>query len=162
MAARPRHPAEPGGAPRAARPRPPPAAAPGALRGPPPPEPDLALDFEPALAPTALAALRALDHGAGEILRVMLDLFLDDGYEMILLIEDAICSNDADQLHTYAHLLATTAAQLGAADLTAICLDLEPLAAGGQATQAALHMDALRKAFDLAEAEIHELLADGH
>jgi HPt (histidine-containing phosphotransfer) domain-containing protein len=138
-----------------------PAPDPGASREPLPPEPDLARGFEPALDPSALASLRALDRGAGEILRVMLDLFLDDGYERVLLIEDSIATRSPHRLRTYAHQLASSAAQLGAAHLVAVCLDLERLGARGGATRAAVHMDALRKAFDLAEAEIHAILADG-
>jgi HPt (histidine-containing phosphotransfer) domain-containing protein len=156
MAARPRHPAE-----RAPAPRPPPLARePAARRAPPPP--DHAGELEPALDPTALAALRALDRGAGEILRTLLDVFLDDAYELILLIEDAIASNQPEYLSAWSRQLATTAAQVGAADIAALCLDLDLLAARGQTVHAAALMDALRKAFDLAEAEIHEHLANGH
>ena len=170
MASRPRNPAEPSRAPRGAKPRPPREAELAPTRGadadatrePAPPEPSFGRDSEPALDPHALASLRALDRGAGEILRVILDLFLDDAYELILLIEDAIASREPRHLHSHARQLASCAAQLGAADLTAICFDLERLAARGQTVQAAPHMDALRKAFTLAEAEIHELLADGN
>jgi HPt (histidine-containing phosphotransfer) domain-containing protein len=120
------------------------------------------MDMEPAMEPRALASLRALDGGAGERLREILEVFLDDGYGLILRIEETIAGRNARRLHGFARQLSTSGAHVGAAGLVAICLELERLGAKGKAVEAAVYMDDLRMAFDLVEAEIHEHLAEGH
>ena len=110
----------------------------------------------------ALESLRALDGGVGERLREILEIFLDDGFGLILRIEEAIAARNARRLRAYARQLSATGAHVGAARLVAICLELERLGERGQAANAGIHMDDLRKAFDLVEAEVHEALAGGN
>jgi len=112
--------------------------------------------------PRALAFLRALDGGAGERLREILELFLDDGFGLVLRIEEAIAARNGRRLRGYARQLSASGAHVGAAELVALCLDLERMGERGRVVEAAIHMDALRKAFEGIEAEIHEHLADGH
>jgi hypothetical protein len=87
---------------------------------------------------------------------------VDDGYGLILRIEEAIAARNARRLHGFARQLSASGAHIGAAELVAVCLELERLGGRGHTVEAAVHMDALRKAFDLLEAEIHEALAEGH
>jgi len=115
-----------------------------------------------ALDPRALATLRALDRGAGGVLREILELFVDDGYGLVLRIEEAVAARNPRRLRACARQLAGSAAHLGAADLVAVCLEIERFGARDQATAAAGTMDDLRKAFELVEAEVHDLLAEGH
>ncbi|HKJ24386.1 MAG TPA: Hpt domain-containing protein [Myxococcota bacterium] len=117
---------------------------------------------ESAMDSRALSALRALDGGAGERLREILEIFLDDGFGLVLRIEEAIAARNARRLRGYARQLSASGAHVGAAELVAICLELERMGERGRVIEAAIHMDALRKAFDLVEAEIQEHLADGH
>ena len=120
------------------------------------------MDLEPAMDPRALASLRALDGGAGERMREILEIFVDDGFGLVLRIEEAIAARNARRLHGFARQLSSSGAHVGAADLVAICLELERLGAQGEASEAAIYMDDLRKAFDLLDAEIQEHLAEGH
>jgi len=117
---------------------------------------------EAALDSRAIAVLRDLDGGVGERLREILELFLDDGIGLVLRIEEACAARNPRRLRGYSRQLSSSGAHVGAAELVAVCLDLERLGERGRVTEAAVHMDDLRKAFDLVEAEIHELLAEGH
>jgi len=112
--------------------------------------------------PRALSALRALDGGAGERLREILEIFLDDGFGLVLRIEEAIAARNGRRLRGYARQLSASGAHVGAAELVGICLELERMGERGRVVEAAVHMDALRKAFDLVESEIQEHLADGN
>ena len=120
------------------------------------------MDVQPAMDPRALASLRALDGGAGELLREILELFLDDGYGLLLRIEEAIASRNPRRLWSLARQLSASGAQVGAAELVAVCLELERLAARGQGQEAAIYMDALRKAFESIETQMNEILTEGH
>lgn len=115
-----------------------------------------------AMDPRALASLRALDGGAGERLREILEILLDDGLGLVLRIEEAVAARNPRRLHAYARQLSGSGAHVGAAELVGVCLELERLGARGRAAEAAVHMDALRKAFDGLESEIHGQLAYGH
>lgn len=117
---------------------------------------------EPALDPRALASLRSLDGGAGERLREILDIFLDDGFGLVLRIEESIAARNPRRLRGFARQLSVSGSHVGAAELVAVCLELERMGERGRVVEAAVHMDALRKAFELVESEIHEHLADGH
>jgi len=112
--------------------------------------------------PRALASLRALDGGAGERLREILEIFLDDGYGLILRIEETIAARSARRLRGFARQLSEIGAHVGAAGLVAVCLELERLGEVGKTAEAGVYMDDLRKEFDLLESEIHEHLAQGH
>ena len=120
------------------------------------------MDEAPALDPRALASLRALDSGAGERLREILELFVDDGYGLVLRIEEAVAARNGRRLRSFARQLAGSGAHVGAADLVAVCLELELLGEHGRTADACDQLDPLRKAFMLVEAEVHELLAQGH
>ena len=120
------------------------------------------MDVEPAMDPQALASLRSLDGGAGERLREILEIFLDDGLGLVLRIEEAVAARNGRRLRGFARQLSGSGANVGAARLSAICLELERLGEQGRLNAAIPHLDDLRKAFERVESEIHENLAEGH
>lgn len=117
---------------------------------------------EPALDPRALASLRALDSGAGDCLREILEVFVDDGYGLLLRIEEAVAARNPRRLASVARQLSGSGANVGAARLSAVCMDLEQLGARGEFGGLDDPLEALRKAFDQVEAAVDEVLAEGH
>jgi HPt (histidine-containing phosphotransfer) domain-containing protein len=120
------------------------------------------VEFETAMDDRALAALRSLDGGAGDRMREILEIFLDDGYGLVLRIEEAVAARNPRRLRGYARQLSASGSHVGAARLVAICMDLERLGDQGRSDEAGVLMDDLRKAFDGVEAQVHEVLAEGH
>jgi len=120
------------------------------------------MDDDSALDASALASLRALDAGVGDRLREILEIFVDDGYGLLLRIEEAAASRNARRLESAARQLSGSGANVGAAVLAAVCMELQQRGARGELSDLAGTLAALRKAFDRVEAEVHEALAEGH
>lgn len=115
-----------------------------------------------ALEPGALDSLRRLDGGAGEVLREILEIFRDDAPELILRIREAVMARSARRLRYAATMLTGSSANVGAAALSCIALDLKGLAERDALDGAILPLDALMKEFERVAHEVDALLAEGH
>lgn len=116
------------------------------------------MDGSPALDPRALATLRSLDAGVGERLREILEIFVDDGFGLLLRIEEAAAAGNPRRLERTARQLSDSGANVGAFDLATACMELQRLGARGQMSELDGPLDVLRKAFDRVEAEAQEVL----
>jgi HPt (histidine-containing phosphotransfer) domain-containing protein len=115
-----------------------------------------------ALEPGALDSLRRLDGGAGEVLREVLEIFRDDAPELVLRIREAVMARSARRLRFAATLLTGSSANVGAAALACIALDLQQIAEREAMDRAVRPLDALMKEFERVAHEVDALLADGH
>lgn len=116
------------------------------------------MDGSPALDPRALATLRALDAGVGDRLREILEIFVDDGFGLLLRIEEAAAARNARRLERTARQLSGSGANVGAFDLATACMELQQRGRRGQMTDLDGPLTILRKAFDRVEAEAQEML----
>jgi CheY-like chemotaxis protein len=80
---------------------------------------------------TALDALRELEDGASDILRELVEIYIDDAPGYITALREAILAADPHQMERTAHTLKGSSASLGARRLVAACLDMERLGRGG-------------------------------
>jgi len=119
-------------------------------------EPSTALDLR------ALDALRRMDDGAGEILREVLEIFMDDAPALILRMREAVMARNPPRLRSAASLLTGSSANVGAAVLSGIAMDLERIGGAGCVEGANLPLHALVKEFERVAAEADALLAGGH
>lgn len=120
------------------------------------------MDLPDALDSRALDALRRLDDGAGEILREILEIFLDDAPTLILRIREAVMARNPRHLRSAAYLLTGSSANVGAAALSGIAMDLERIGGAGGVDGADVPLHALVKEFERVAAEADALLAGGH
>ncbi len=116
------------------------------------------MDQAPALDPQALATLRSLDAGVGDRLREILEIFVDDGFGLILRIEEAVASRNPRRLERTARQLSDSGANVGAFDLATACMELQQRGARGDLGELDDALTTLRKAFDRVEAEAQEVL----
>ncbi len=110
------------------------------------------------LDPTVIESLRDLDEGAGDLLREILDLFLDDAPGLAARIREAVAAGNAEQLRTSAHTLKGSSANVGAIHISAVCLELQKLGDAGTTEGTADLLDRLAKEFDRSESAMRALL----
>jgi HPt (histidine-containing phosphotransfer) domain-containing protein len=88
-----------------------------------------------------LAGLKELaaDVGADGVAEIV-ELFLDDSVELLRALRAASERSDGGGIMRAAHALKSTAATLGAADLSALCLEMERLSREGMVREAIPHL----------------------
>ncbi len=80
------------------------------------------------LDPDRLAAIRSLQGDFGEdLLSRIIQIFLQSSPKLLEKMQEAAATGNASQLSSAAHSLKSSAANLGATDLAALCRDLEQL-----------------------------------
>ena len=81
---------------------------------------------EPVLDPGPLATIASLQRpGAPDLLGRVLDLFADDAPRHVAGVVEGIEALDAERVRTAAHTLKSSAANVGAARLAALCARIE-------------------------------------
>ncbi|MBI3819982.1 MAG: Hpt domain-containing protein [Planctomycetes bacterium] len=109
---------------------------------------------------SALDQLRELDED-GAVLMEVVETFLRDAPKQVAAIQGAIINNDAKSLDRAAHTLKSTAATVGAMDLSAICKEVEQIGRSGQVEPARACVEKIESEFrsvDLAlQAELSKL-----
>lgn len=85
----------------------------------------------------ALARLRAVQkEGEPDLVREVVDIFLEDAPQRVAAIREAATSGDAKALARAAHTLKGSAGHLGAKGLQALCARLEEMVGGGEVDDA--------------------------
>jgi CheY-like chemotaxis protein len=76
--------------------------------------------------PGALEQLLALgSDGGGDLMRRVVDTFLESSTEIVRTLRDALSAKDPEAMASAAHKLKSSSAQVGAVRLSALCKDLE-------------------------------------
>ena len=107
----------------------------------------------------ALDQLRALQKPGGpDLLQRVIALFRERGASQVEALQTALAQNDFETIHRSAHTLKSSAANLGASELRALCADVEASARKGVVPQseAAKH---IARAYEQALKALEELEA---
>jgi PAS domain S-box-containing protein len=104
--------------------------------------------------------LRSLDNGRGEVLKQLIDMFVEGGSARIAAIAGACAKGDLKTLNAEAHSLKSSAANLGARRLAEICLGLELTKTREEALAADAAVTQLQDAFAKASTELKGIV--GH
>jgi HPt (histidine-containing phosphotransfer) domain-containing protein len=86
---------------------------------------------EPHIDPKVIESMLVLGGGGRELLRKMIDLFLQDAPQRVAAIQDGIARGEAQTVAQAAHAFKSSSANLGAAALAELCKRLEQQARGG-------------------------------
>lgn len=114
----------------------------------------------PALDPAVLDSLRQLTPpGEPDVLKEVLQLFLDDVPARVERLRSAWQGGDAVAVQRAAHSLKGSAGNIGATDLLAVCRQLDDLGRVGDLSNAAPLVTALDAEFARVEAEIKSLIS---
>ena len=106
---------------------------------------------------TIIEALRDLGGNEDPNLVVeLIDLYLLDAPERIREIEEALDSHDFDLLERASHTLKSASANIGAAQLSALCSELEGMARSQQVADPTAQSELSRKSF----AQVHQALTE--
>jgi len=89
-----------------------------------------------------------LKNGGPDLVRDVMQLFLDKGPSRMAAIRDAAAAGDPQVLEAAAHALRSSAIQVGFNDLGELCLDIEKRAGQGEAAFPPAEMEKLVGAFD--------------
>lgn len=118
-----------------------------------PPEARSASDSSPArrINQAALETLRQMEaNGAANILQKVLKIFIETSPSMLAKMQDAAAGGDLGALRDAAHTLKSSAANVGAADLSELCARLEALARQGDVGSCLAMMGAVESEFEWA------------
>ncbi len=108
-----------------------------------------------------LDQFRELDPSGGtELIRSILQVYLDTSGDGIDRVERATGEGDAETLRQAAHSLKSSSANVGAEPLSALCKLLEQLGRDGNVGEARSLLDQLRAEYSLVTGEIRRLLAE--
>lgn len=102
--------------------------------------------------------LRSLDDGEGLVLKQLIEMFTEGGGPRIALISNAFAAGDLKTMNNEAHSLKSSAANLGAHLVSAICLKLEHAKTPAEAKALAQAPVQLQAEFDQACAALRRLL----
>jgi two-component system, sensor histidine kinase and response regulator len=98
----------------------------------------------PALDPDVHRRLKRLGEDSGEDLMGQLaTIFLDDADDRVVALRQALAVADAAAMHRSAHTLGGASANLGALDLSRVCVDLATRSLAGDLTGAGERVDAV-------------------
>jgi CheY-like chemotaxis protein/HPt (histidine-containing phosphotransfer) domain-containing protein len=124
---------------------------------------------DPATAALAQAGERALNmqfleqfellDPSGDLVRNIMQIFLDTAGDTLRQIEAAVAAGDADGLRRSAHTLKSSAANVGAETLSGVFRQLEALGKEGRLAEAKPLLGEMRQAYEHAAREIRALLA---
>jgi HPt (histidine-containing phosphotransfer) domain-containing protein len=105
------------------------------------------------------AALRERVEGDMELLREIIELFLEDGPRLIAEVRAAVAAGDAVALKRAAHTLKGAASNFGAGAVVAAALELETMGRTGDLSGAAPVRDRLEAALCALDAALAALAA---
>lgn len=115
---------------------------------------------DPVLDPIVIDNLRQLTPpGEPDVLKEVLQLFLDDVPGRIERVRTACQAGNAVELHRAAHSLKGSAGNIGAKDMLAVCRRLDELGKAGEVSGAQGLVASLDAEYSRVEAEIHRLTA---
>lgn len=106
-----------------------------------------------------LDALRELKDGTGNLLAVMVDLFLRDAPERLGTMRNAADSGDADTLARAAHNLIGSSGNVGATRMVALCRRIDGAARNGDLTEAPAMLQRLEAEFEEAASALRASVA---
>lgn len=110
------------------------------------------------LDPIVIESLRQLTPpGEPDVLKEVLQLFLDDVPGRIERLRTACQTGNAVELHRAAHSLKGSAGNIGARDLLAVCRQLDELGKSGDVSGAQSLVASLDAEYSRVETEIHRL-----
>ncbi len=113
--------------------------------------------MEPALDPAVIVSLRELTPpGEPDVLKEVLQLFLDDVPGRIGRLRQAWQAGNAAEVQRAAHSLKGSAGNIGATDLLAVCRTLDDRGKSGDLT----HMDGLMASLDTEYARVEAAIAE--
>jgi HPt (histidine-containing phosphotransfer) domain-containing protein len=113
----------------------------------------------PVLDPAVLESLRQLTPpGEPDVLKEVLQLFLDDVPARVERLRSAWQGGDAVAVQRAAHSLKGSAGNIGAADLLGVCRQLDELGRSGDLSKAAPLVTALDAEFSRVQFEIKRLI----
>jgi HPt (histidine-containing phosphotransfer) domain-containing protein len=102
---------------------------------------------------------RLVEWGGDKLLRQMLRLFLENSAERLTQMEAALGpGGDLDVLHRGAHSLKSSAANVGAMQMSAVAGRLEAIAEEGDQAASRALFEELTERFDAAEVELRRVL----
>jgi HPt (histidine-containing phosphotransfer) domain-containing protein len=104
------------------------------------------------------AALRERVEGDTELLREIVELFLDDSPRQMVAVQAAVAASNAQALRRAAHALKGAASNFGAAAVVAAALELETMARTGNVAGAAAVADRLAVALLALEGALARLM----
>ncbi len=96
---------------------------------------------------SALLALAEMDDGDGDLLRDLIELFLDQTPPQLAAVREASERGDAGGLREAAHALRGSSVTIGAGPMTELCRELEALGAAGKTESAGALVSRLEAAF---------------
>ena len=115
----------------------------------------------PVLDPAVLESLRELTPpGEPDVLKEVLQLFLDDVPARVERLRSAWQSGDAVAVQRAAHSLKGSAGNIGATDLLGVCRQLDELGRAGDLSNAAPLVTALDAEFARVQSEITSLITE--
>jgi len=112
----------------------------------------------PAIEPTAIDALRALNPGDDSFLHDLIQIYLDDAPKRLAEIEQASAQKDARKLTLAAHSLKGSSSNFGANQLRAVSEELEELGRRSALDGVPALLPPLREAYAEVQAELTALL----
>lgn len=116
---------------------------------------------EHALNPKVLASLRELDPDGGTALvRQIMQTFLDSSRERIEQLERAVAANDASGVAQAAHALKSSAANVGAVQLSDLFRQLEMLGRSERADEARAQLEPMRQAYARATTAMRDFMME--
>ncbi len=100
------------------------------------------------------------DDGSPDIVREIVETYLEDLPTRTAAIIDAVASGNAKEFHREAHNLKGSSASIGAVALAAICNELETIGRREQTSPARPHLDALRNEVERVRESLTDLLSE--
>ncbi len=115
----------------------------------------------PAIEPSAIDALRALNPGDDSFLRDLIQIYFDDAPKRLVEIEQAVAEKDARKLTLAAHSLKGSSSNFGANQLRLLSEELEQLGRQSALDGVAALVPPLKAEYARVEAELTALLPPG-
>ena len=116
---------------------------------------------DPAIHLEIIEELRQLDDGKGDVLRQLINMFVDGGPERIATLERAQAAGDLKTMNSEAHTFKSSSANLGANRMAALCYQLEQARTPDLAVAVAEVPRQLRVEFERARKELLAVAGKG-